>query len=142
VDIATVEALVAPNDAALTDFVAALGNVVTGRSVLASGIAGWSDELAAIHSLPSIPDPCATLKTWSRNGWAADPSPVDLAAYRAVDSRTAADDRAIARTARFLATAGVFPRTVVQFTPKGLLLRLAPKVGTTGGKKSAKLARL
>jgi hypothetical protein len=140
VDIATVEALVAPNDAALNDFVTALGGIQTSRSQLTSGIAGWTDELAAIHSLPSISDPCATLKTWASNNWAADQSPIDLAAYKAVDSRTATDERAIARTAKFLAVSGVFPRTAVAFTPKGLLLRLAPKVGTTGGK--SKLARL
>ena len=140
VDIATVEALVAPNDAALNDFVTALGNVQTSRSVLSSGIAAWTDELAAIHSLPSISDPCATLKTWASNNWAADQSPIDLAAYKAVDARTASDERAIKRAAKFLATSGVFPRTVLQFTPQGLLLRLAPKVGTTGGK--SKLARL
>jgi hypothetical protein len=139
VDIATVEALVAPNDAALNDFVNALGAVQTSRSVLLSGISAWSDELAAIHSLPSISDPCATLKTWASNNWAADQSPIDLAAYKAVDGRTAADERAIARAARLLAKSGVFPRTVVAFTPRGLLLRLAPKVGTTGGK--SKLAR-
>ena len=140
VDIATVEALVAPNDGALNDFVTALGNIQTSRSVLTAGIAAWSDELAAIHSLPSISDPCATLKTWASNNWAADQSPIDLAAYKAVDRRTAGDERAIKRAAAFLARSGVFPRTVVQFTPQGLLLRLAPKVGTTGGK--SKLARL
>src|SRR3954447_2917679 len=43
VDIATVEALVAPNDGALNDFVTALGNIQTSRSVLAAGIAGWGD---------------------------------------------------------------------------------------------------
>jgi hypothetical protein len=139
VDIATVEALVGPNDAALSDFVSALGNVQTSNATLAGGIAGWTDELAAIHSLPAIADPCATLRTWSHAGWSADQSPIDLAAYSAVTKRTNADERAITRTARYLALSGVFPRTVVKFTPEGLLLRLAPKVGTTGGKTNGKL---
>jgi hypothetical protein len=139
-DVATVEALVGPNNAALGDFVNALGNVVTGNATLAAGIAGWADELAAIRSLPPVSDPCAALRTWSQANWAAGSSPIDMAAYRAIEKRANADERRIARAAKLLAKSGVFPRTVVRFTPQGLLLRLAPKLpGTTGGSK-AKLA--
>ena len=134
-DIALVEALEGPNDAALGNFVTELGGVDTSTAVLTAGIAGWTDYLAAVRSLPSIPDPCATLQSWAQAGWAADQSPIDMNAYRAVNQRTNADTRAIERAAKYLAVNGVFPRTVVQFTPEGLLLRLAPKLpGETGGK--------
>jgi len=87
-----------------------------------------------VRSLQSIPDPCATLQSWAQAGWAADQSPIDMTAYRALDQRVSADSRAIERAAKYLAVNGVFPRTVVQFTPEGLLLRLAPKLpGETGG---------
>jgi hypothetical protein len=134
-DIALVEALEGPNDSALGNFVAELGNVSTSNAALTAGIAGWADYLATVRSLPSIPDPCATLQSWAQAGWAADQSPIDMNAYRAANQRTAADTRAIERAAKYLAANGVFPRTVVQFTPEGLLLRLAPKLqGVTGGK--------
>jgi hypothetical protein len=133
-DIALVQALEGPNDAALGDFVTALGDVDTTNATLTAGIAAWADYVAAIRSLPAIPDPCATLQKWAQAGWAADQSPIDLNAYKAIDTRTSADDRAITRAARLLARAGVFPRTVVQFTPQGLLLRLAPQLPITGGK--------
>lgn len=133
-DIALVEALEGPNDAVLGDFVAALGNVDTTTPVLRAGIAAWGDYLAAVRSLPAIPDPCATLEKWAQAGWARDQSPLDMNAYRAIDQRTAGDTAAIKRAAKYLAANGVFPRTVVQFTPEGLLLRLAPKLpGETGG---------
>jgi hypothetical protein len=141
-DVSLVEALEGPNDAALGDFVTALGNVQTTNTTLAAGIAGWTDYLAAIRSLPDIPDPCATLQTWAQAGWAADQSPIDMAAYRAVDQRTAVDQRAITRAARYLARSGVFPRTVQQFTPEGLLLRLAPEIpAITGGKSKLTLRK-
>ncbi len=134
-DTALVEALEGPNDAGLGDFVSALGSVDTTNATLTAGIAGWTDYLAAVRALPPIPDPCATLQSWAQAGWAADQSPIDMNAYRAIDQRTAADSRAIKRAARYLAVNGVFPRTVVQFTPEGLLLRLAPNLpGETGGK--------
>jgi hypothetical protein len=134
-DIALVQALEGPNDAALGDFVAALGNVQTGNATLAAGIAGWADYLAGIRALPSIPDPCATLQSWAQAGWSEAESPIDMDAYRAIDRRTSVDQRAIERAAAYLARSGVFPRTVQQFTPEGLLLRLAPDFpGVTGGK--------
>jgi hypothetical protein len=136
-DVALVEALEGPNDAVLGDFVTALGQVQTGNAALAGGIAGWADYLAAIRSLPPFPDPCATLQSWAQAGWAADQSPIDMAAYRAIDKRTSADEDAIDKAAEALARAGVFPRTVQQFSPEGLLLRLAPSFpGVTGGKGS------
>lgn len=133
-DVALIEALEGPNDSALGDFVTALGDVDTSTAALTAGIAGWTDYLAAVRSLPSIPDPCATLQSWAQAGWADDQSPIDMDAYRAINQRVATDQRAIAQAAKYLSANGVFPRTVVQFTPEGLLLRLAPKLpGTTGG---------
>jgi hypothetical protein len=133
-DIALVEALEGPNDAPLGNFIAELGGIDTTNATLAGGISGWTDWLAAVRSLQSIPDPCATLQSWAQAGWAADQSPIDMTAYRALDQRVSADSRAIERAAKYLAVNGVFPRTVVQFTPEGLLLRLAPKLpGETGG---------
>jgi hypothetical protein len=133
VDVALVEALEGPNDAALGDFVTALGEIPTSNALLVSGIAGWQDYLAAIRSLPQFPDPCATLQSWSQAGWDESQSPIDMAAYVAINRRANIDQRAIARTARYLARVGVFPRTVVQFTPEGLLLRLVPQLPATGG---------
>jgi hypothetical protein len=133
-DVALVEALEGPNDSALGDFVSALGAVQTTDGTLVAGIAGWNDYLAAIRSLPAIADPCATLQRWARAGWSADQSPIDLAAYRAINRRTSLDAEAIARTAGLLARAGVFPRTVARFTPQGLLLRLSPRLSITGGR--------
>ena len=99
-DIALVEALEGPNDTALGDFVTALGNVQTSNQRLAAGIGAWADWLAAIRSLPQISDPCATLQSWSQAGWAEDQTPIDMAAYRAIDQRTSADEKAIAAAAK------------------------------------------
>lgn len=133
-DIALVEALEAPNDAGVGTFVAALGQIQAPNVALARGIAGWSEYLAAIRALPRISDPCATLEAWARTGYKASRAPIDIAAYTVIDRRTSADERAIAGAARYLAKVGVFPRTVVEFTPRGLLLRLAPSLPLTGGK--------
>jgi hypothetical protein len=135
-DIALVEALEGPNDSILGDFVTALGNVDTTNATLATAVASWTDWLAAVRSLPSIPDPCATLQSWAQAGWAADQAPIDMDAYRAINQRASADERSIERAAKYLAANGVFPRTVAQFTPEGLLLRLAPELPVTTGGKS------
>ena len=125
-DTALGEALERPNDTALGDFVTALSSISATHSTLKAAIAGWADYVAAVRSLPSIPDPCAALKDWAQKGWAASDAPLDLAAYRAVSRRTATDSRAIERGSRLLARSGVFPRAVLQFTPEGLLLHLLP----------------
>jgi hypothetical protein len=133
-DIATVQALEVPNDSALGDFVTDLGEIETSNTVLQRGIAGWADWVAVIRSLPSIPDPCATLQRWAQAGWSASETPIDMAAYRSANRRASADERAISRAARHLARVGVFPRAVLQFTPEGMLLRLAPDLPATGGR--------
>jgi len=132
-DIAIIQALEGPNDAAIGDFVAALDQVDTTNAVLQRGIAGWADYLAVIRGLPSIPDPCATLQRWAQADWAESEAPFDLDEYRVLDRRAGLDERAINRAARYLSSVGVFPRAVVQFTPDGLLLRLAPSLPASGG---------
>jgi hypothetical protein len=139
VDIAVVGALVRPSDAVLGDFVAALDALDTSYQVLKRGVAGWTDWLAVMRSLPAITDPCATLRTWEQAGWAASEAPIDLAAYRALDRRADADSRAARRAARYLRMVGVFPRLVVAFTPEGLILRLAE--ASAGDESMSKLVR-
>jgi hypothetical protein len=134
VDVGVVEALEGPNDAPVGDFVDALGKIPTSNAILAGGIAGWQDYLAVVRSLPQISDPCAALQAWEQAGWSTSSSPIDMAAYTALEHRATIDQSAIARTARYLARVGVFPRTAVAFTPEGLLLRLAPSLPVTGGK--------
>jgi hypothetical protein len=138
-DIALVEALERPNDAAVGNFVNGLLDVEASNATLASGGAAWADYLATIRALPQVDDPCAALKTWARSGYAADAAPIDFAAYRALDRRAGLDRRRINRTAAFMALAGVFPNAAIGFTPDGLLLQLAAKAGVTGGTQKAKL---
>jgi hypothetical protein len=125
VDIAVVQALVGPNDAILGDFIGALDAIDTTNPMLRRGIGGWADWVAVVRSLPAFPDPCATLRTWQDADWAASESPIDIAAYRALDRRSDGDSQAIRRAARYLADAGVFRRFVAAFTPDGLVLRYA-----------------
>ena len=143
VDVALTEAVAGPNDGVLGQFTSSLGGVSPVRPVLASGAAGWADYLAVIRSLPPISDPCATLQQWAQAGWSASETPIDLATYAELNARAQRDQRAIKRAAVHLAGVGVFPTTVVAFTPSGLLLRLAPAVPLSGGKgKLAKPALL
>jgi hypothetical protein len=125
-DIATVEAIEGPNDAALGDFVTRLGGIDTSTAVLQRAIAAWSDWLGVIRSQPAIADPCDVLRRWARAGWSDSAAPIDMDAYRRDKRRTGADERAIARGSRYLVSVGVVRRTAVQFTPVGLLLHLAP----------------
>ena len=133
-DVAVVQALASPNEGALDDFVAALGEIETTNDVLRTGVAGWADYVAVLRALPPFPDPCAALRRWARAGWAESASPIDMAEYRRLDRRAEVAERAIFRAARYLASVGVFPRVVVQFTPQGLLLRLAPELPASGGR--------
>jgi hypothetical protein len=133
IDIAIIGALAGPNDETLGEFVAALGQVDTSNAALQAGVIGWADYLDVLRSLPSIPDPCATLRSWAQADWSADQSPVDLEAYRDLDRRAGTDERAIAVAARYLARVGVFPGAVIRFTPEGMLLRLVPGLPASGG---------
>jgi hypothetical protein len=127
IDVATTNALTGPNESVLDRLVVRLNRVDTGRRVLGTGIAGWTDYVDILRSLPLIENPCRALRRWKRAGWSSDAAPIDLGDYRRSRRQAAADERAIARAARFLARVGVFPRTVIGFTPQGLLLHLAPK---------------
>jgi hypothetical protein len=132
-DIALVEALEQPNDAAVGNFAARLLDVNASDATLAAGALGWSDYVSTIRALPQVDDPCGALKQWARTGYAVDQTPIDFGAYRRLNARAAADRRAINRAARLMAADGAFPNAVLGFTPNGLLLQLAAKAGITGG---------
>jgi hypothetical protein len=121
-DIAFVQAFERPNDAILGDFVTALRSVDTSTPALVEGINAWSDYLAAIRALPQIPDPCATLTNWSKDGFATAKSPIDMNAYAAINRRSETDQRVITKAARYLDSRGVFPRVVLEFTTEGQVL--------------------
>jgi hypothetical protein len=133
-DIALVQALEGPNDAAVADFVAALVDADVGNPTLARGAAAWSDWLAIVRALPTVDDPCDALKAWAAAGYAADSAPIDFAAYRALDRRAEVDRNRIERAATFMALRGAFPNAAVGFTPDGLLTQVSAVAGITGGK--------
>src|SRR4051794_20677204 len=137
-DVALIEALERPNDAAVGNFVASLADVDASNATLAAGAAGWADYLATVRALPDVSDPCAALKAWKRAGFTADSAPIDFAAYRVLDRRAARDTRAIEKAATLMLRRGVFPNAAIGFTPDGLLLQLAAKAGITGGQQKAK----
>jgi hypothetical protein len=134
-DIALVQALERPNDAAIGNFVTGLLRVQAATGTLAAGATAWADYLATVRALPDVADPCTALKRWANAGYAAGSAPIDFAAYRALDRRAGVDQRVIARAAKTMAAAGAFPNAAVGFTPDGLLLQLAAKSGITGGQK-------
>ena len=138
-DIALIEALEQPNDAAVGGFATRLLLVNAKNATLRAGAAGWADYVATVRALPQVSDPCASLKAWASDGFTSADAPVDFAAYRALDRRAAVDQRAITRAARRMAAAGAFPNAVVGFTPKGLLEQLIARVGVTGGRQKVVL---
>ncbi|MEA2468689.1 MAG: hypothetical protein QOJ57_2815 [Thermoleophilaceae bacterium] len=135
-DIALVQALEGPNDAAVGSFVASLLDANASDPTLAAGAAAWADYLATVRALPDVPDPCGDLKSWKRAGFAASAAPIDFPAYRSLDRRAARDTRAIERAAALMLSRGAFPNASIGFTPDGLLLQLAAKAGITGGPKA------
>jgi hypothetical protein len=137
-DIALVEALEQPNDAAVGQFAAKLLDVSASDETLAAGALGWADWVATVRSLPQIDDPCAELKAWARDGYALEKAPIDFAAYRRLDRRAAADRAAIDRAAALMARKGAFPNAVVGFTPDGLLLQFVARPATTATMARAK----
>lgn len=139
IDIALVEALSQPNDAALGAFVDRLLAVDATNTALRAGAEGWADYLATIRALPQVDDPCALLRQWSRDGWTNATAPIDFAAYRALDRRAAVDQRSIARAARYMALRGAYPNAALGFTPEGLLRQLSAEAGITGGRQKVAL---
>jgi hypothetical protein len=137
-DIALVEALERPNDAAVGSFVATLINADVGNATLARGAAAWSDWLAAVRSLPTVDAPCAALKSWRSAGYASGSAPIDFAAYNALNRRTGLDRRAIEKAATYMANRGAFLNAAIGFTPDGLLLQKAASAGITGGASKTK----
>jgi hypothetical protein len=134
-DIALVEALERPNDAAVGNFVAALVDAQASNATLATGAAAWADYLATVRSLPEVTNPCGLLKQWKRSGFTASTAPIDFAAYRALDRRAARDSRAIEKAAALMLRRGAFPNAAIGFTPDGLLLQEGARIGITGGKE-------
>ena len=111
-----------PVDAQIQAFVNSIGAVRSTDATLVAGAAAWADLLQVVRSLPAIsPSLCGVLRTWSRAHWAAGAAPADLAALRALDVRSVADEKAVARAAAHLARLGVFPKTAVAFSPSGLI---------------------
>lgn len=137
-DIALVEALERPNDAAVGSFVAELVNADVSNTTLARAAAAWADWLAAVRALPTVDDPCASLKAWARAGYASGAAPIDFAAYHALDRRAALDRQVIDKAATFMAKRGVFLNAAIGFTPDGLLLQKGASAGITGGQTKAK----
>jgi hypothetical protein len=136
-DIALVEALERPNDAALGNFASGLLNANVSNARLAAGANAWFDFLDAARTLPTVDDPCALLKEWKGNGFAAASAPIDFPTYRSLSRRAAADQRTIVRAARVMAASGAFPSAAVGFTTQGMLEQLAVRAGITGGQKVA-----
>jgi hypothetical protein len=134
-DVALVEALERPNDAALGGFVQRLLGAKVSNARLAAGAGAWEDYLALVRSLPTVDDPCGALKAWKRAGFKASDAPIDFAAYRSLARRADADQRTITRAARLMAARGAFPNAALGFTTDGLLQQLAVRAGITGGRK-------
>jgi hypothetical protein len=132
-DIATVEALEQPNDAAVGTFVASLADVDASNATLAAGAAGWADYLAIIRSLPQVDSPCGLLKSWASAGYTAASAPIDFAEFRRLDRRSSVDEGVIDKAATLMAERGAFPNAVIGFTPGGLLTQASVKTGITGG---------
>jgi hypothetical protein len=137
-DIALVEALERPNDAALGNFATGLVNVEARFGALAGGAAGWADYIATVRSLPTVDDPCAAVKDWKRRGFTAASAPIDFVAYSSLSLRARRDRGAINNAAEFLASRGAFPGAVVGFTVDGMLLQQAARVGIVAAKGRAK----
>jgi hypothetical protein len=141
-DIALVEALERPNDAAIGSFVASLDEANVSDRTLAAGAEAWADYLATLRSLPDVSAPCAALKSWRNAGFTAGSAPIDFAAYRALDRRAARDSRTIEKAASLMLRRGVFPNAAIGFTTDGLLLQAGAKAGITGGSEKAAKAVL
>jgi hypothetical protein len=119
--LALVEALERANDAALGNFVTGLLDVQARNATLAAGASAWADLLATLRALPTVDDPCASLKAWKRAGFTAEAAPIDFAAFHALDRRATADTTAILRAANLMAVRGAFLNAAIGFTPNGLL---------------------
>jgi hypothetical protein len=103
---------------ALDTFLAELEAIPIADPVLRSGRAGWRSEVDVIRRLPSVPDPCATLQTWRRAGYATRASPIVVAAV-ANAGIVAADDK-LARAARRMRALGVSAGAARRFTGAGM----------------------
>jgi hypothetical protein len=103
---------------ALDTFLAELETIPIADPVLRSGRAGWRSEVDLVRRLPSVPDPCATLQTWQRAGYAASASPIVVAAVLN-PGLIAAEDK-LAAAARRMRALGVSAGAARRFTGDGM----------------------
>jgi hypothetical protein len=103
---------------ALDTFLAELEAIPIADPILRSGRAGWRSEVDLIRRLPSVPDPCGTLQTWRRAGYADSASPIVVAAVLN-PGLIAAEDK-LARAARRMRALGVGAGAARRFTGDGM----------------------
>jgi hypothetical protein len=103
---------------ALDTFLAELEAIPIADPILRSGRAGWRSEVDVIRRLPSVPDPCGTLQTWERAGYATSASPIVVAAV--VNPGIIAADGKLARAARRMHALGVSAGAARRFTGDGM----------------------
>ena len=103
---------------ALDTFLAELEAIPVADPILRSGRAGWRSEVDLIRRLPSLPDPCGTLQTWQRAGYADSASPIVVEAVLN-PGLLAAEDK-LARAARRMRALGVSAGAARRFTGDGM----------------------
>ena len=103
---------------ALDTFLAELEAIPIADPILRSGRAGWRSEVDLVQRLPSLPDPCGTLQTWQRAGYAASASPIVVAAV--VNPGILAAEDKLARTAQRMRALGVSAGAARRFTGDGM----------------------
>jgi hypothetical protein len=108
---------------ALDTFLAELEAIPIADPILRSGRAGWRSEVDLVHRLPSVPDPCATLKTWQRAGYAASASPIVVEAVLNPGLLAAEDKLTLA--ARRMRALGVSASAARRFTGDGMFADVA-----------------
>lgn len=126
--VGALEALSGPIEPILQQFTGRLRGINTYERTLTAGSLAWGDYLGALLRLPRVPDACASVRAWARDAYAADRSPIDFKAFRALDRRARADERVLAAGSGTLANDGVLTAAVLGYTPKGLFLSLQPKL--------------
>jgi len=103
---------------ALDTFLAELEAIPIADPILRSGRAGWRSEVDLVRRLPSVADPCATLRTWQRAGYAASASPIVVDAVLNPGLLAAEDKLTLA--ARRMRALGVSASAARRFTGDGM----------------------
>jgi hypothetical protein len=102
----------------LDTFLAELEALPIADPILRSGRAAWRSEVDVIRRLPSVPDPCGTLQTWRRAGYAESASPIVVEAV--VNPGILAADGKLALAARRMRALGVSAGAARRFTGDGM----------------------